>query len=117
MIKTFFALVVITIIAAFAAIIFSLDAISHSRDEQTKNTATTTTPAATTAATHDHSSMSQATGSGTLTSFAGAKPDNADELAAAHKPFPAELPAVPAGNVVNVHMVLKDITVDIAPGV
>ena len=30
-------------------------------------------------------------------SFAGAAPANADELAAAHKPYPAELPAAPAG--------------------
>jgi nitrite reductase (NO-forming) len=113
MIKTFFALVVVTIIAAFAAIIFSLDAISQSRDEQTKKAA----PAATTtapAATHDHST---AAGSGALVSYAGAKPGNADDLAAAHKPYPADLPPVASGKVVDVHMVLKDVTVEIAPGV
>ncbi|HEY3182196.1 MAG TPA: multicopper oxidase domain-containing protein [Gaiellaceae bacterium] len=54
---------------------------------------------------------------GALTSFAGAAPDNADALAAAHEPFPAALPAAPAGPVANVDLVLKDVTVQIAPGV
>ena len=56
-----------------------------------------------------------ATGAG-LTSYAGASPANADALAAAHKAFPAALPAAPAG-VANVRLVLKDVTVQIAPGV
>src|ERR1051326_4779974 len=41
-------------------------------------------------------SSSATAGSG-LTSYAGAAPANADALAAAHKAFPATLPAVPAG--------------------
>src|SRR5215218_9308720 len=52
-----------------------------------------------------------------LESYAGASPANADAIAAAHKAFPAELPAVPAGPVADVNLVLKDITVEIAPGV
>ena len=44
-------------------------------------------------------------------------PVNAQELAAAHKPYDAALPAAPAGNVVKVEMTLKDMTVEIAPGV
>jgi nitrite reductase (NO-forming) len=56
-------------------------------------------------------------GSGALTSFAGAAPANADALAAAHKPFPAALPGAPAGPVANVKLVLKDITIQVAPGV
>jgi nitrite reductase (NO-forming) len=56
-------------------------------------------------------------GSGALTSFAGAAPANADALAAAHEPFPAALPAAPAGPVADVNLVLKDVTVQIAPGV
>ena len=107
MIKTLFALVLATTIAAFTAVIFSLDAVSHARDKK----APAATPAAPAAA-HDTS-----TDSGRLTSFAGAKPDNADELAKAHQPFSAELPPVPAGKVVDVHMKLKDVTVEIAPGV
>jgi nitrite reductase (NO-forming) len=52
-----------------------------------------------------------------LKSYAGAAPANAADLAAAHKPYPATLPAAPAGPVANVHLVLKDITVQIAPGI
>jgi nitrite reductase (NO-forming) len=54
---------------------------------------------------------------GALKSFASAAPSNADSLAAAHKPFPAALPAAPAGPVASVNLVLKDVTVQIAPGV
>ncbi len=54
---------------------------------------------------------------GAMHSFAGAAPANADALAAAHHPFPATLPAAPAGPVANVNLVLKDVTVQIAPGV
>ena len=32
-------------------------------------------------------------------------------------PYPAELPPVPTGDLVKVHMVLKDVTIEIAPGV
>jgi nitrite reductase (NO-forming) len=56
-------------------------------------------------------------GTGALTSYAGAAPENADALAAAHKPFPAALPAAPAGDVANVDLVLKDVTIEIAPGI
>jgi nitrite reductase (NO-forming) len=52
-----------------------------------------------------------------LESYAGAAPANADALAKAHRPFPAALPAAPAGPVANVNLVLKDVTVQIAPGV
>jgi len=54
---------------------------------------------------------------GELTSYAGAAPADADALATAHKPFPATLPAVPAGPIADVKLVLEDITVEIAPGV
>ncbi len=54
---------------------------------------------------------------GSLTSFAAAAPANADALAAAHKAYPATLPAAPAGPVANVHLVLTDLTVQIAPGI
>lgn len=52
-----------------------------------------------------------------LNSFAGAVPENAQELAEAHKPYNAVLPPVPAGDVVKVQMTLKDMSVEIAPGV
>ncbi|RDI74330.1 Multicopper oxidase [Gaiella occulta] len=50
-------------------------------------------------------------------SFAGVAPENAKELALAHKPYPAELPPLTPGPVVKVRMVLKDVTIQIAPGV
>src|SRR6185295_16941278 len=61
-------------------------------------------------------SMPMTGGSG-LTTYAGAAPDDADALAAAHKAYPAELPAAPAGPVADVNLVLTDLTVEIAPGV
>ena len=42
---------------------------------------------------------------------------NADALAEAHKANDATLPPLPAGDLVKVHMTLKDMTVQIAPGV
>jgi nitrite reductase (NO-forming) len=54
---------------------------------------------------------------GSLQSFAGAAPANAAALAAAHTAYPATLPAAPAGPVADVHLVLKDVTIQIAPGV
>ncbi len=61
--------------------------------------------------------MGATTGAGTLTSYAGAAPANADELAAAHPPYPAVLPAAPAGSVAAVNLKLTDLTIQIAPGV
>jgi nitrite reductase (NO-forming) len=52
-----------------------------------------------------------------LSSFAGVVPENAAELAVAHEPFDATLPPLVAGELVKVQMTLKDITLEIAPGV
>jgi nitrite reductase (NO-forming) len=52
-----------------------------------------------------------------LNSFAGVVPKNAAELADAHKPYDATLPPTPAGDVVKVQMTLKDMVVEVAPGV
>src|SRR4051812_31733575 len=57
------------------------------------------------------------TGPSSLTSYAGAAPADADALAAAHTPYAASLRPAPAGPVANVHLVLSDINVEIAPGV
>lgn len=54
---------------------------------------------------------------GTLQSFAGAAPANAATLAAAHTPYDATLPPLQPGDVVDVNLVLKDVTIQIAPGV
>ncbi len=74
-------------------------------------------------AAHDMASMpgmdmsGQAVSLGALESYAGAAPTNAAELAAAHKPYPATMPAIPAGPVANVNLALTDRVVQIAPGV
>jgi nitrite reductase (NO-forming) len=52
-----------------------------------------------------------------LQSFAGTTGENAEELALAHEATSAVLPPVPAGELVKVHMTLKDMVVEIAPGV
>jgi nitrite reductase (NO-forming) len=52
-----------------------------------------------------------------LNSFAGTVPANAQALAEAHKAYDASLPAAAAGPVANIHLTLKDMTVEIAPGV
>lgn len=54
---------------------------------------------------------------GDLTSYAGAAPANAMDIAMRHQAYPAEMPALQAGPVAHVHLVLKDVTVQIAPGI
>ena len=106
MIKLIAALVVAAALAAFTAVIFSLDAVSRAGAKAPAPSAE--------APVVDHARSSDA---GPLVSYAGAKPENAEDVATAHEPFPAELPPIPAGDVVDVKMVLKDISVEIAPGV
>ena len=64
---------------------------------------------------HDHSAA--AAQSLPLTSFAGATGADAEALAKAHTAYDAALPVVPPGDLVKVQMTLKDMTVEIAPGV
>ena len=61
--------------------------------------------------------MAGSVNAGSLTSYAGAAPANADELASAHKPYSAVLPAAPAGAVADVKLALTDIDIEVAPGV
>ena len=63
-----------------------------------------------------HDMHAGATSAG-LQSYAGAAPANAEALAAAHRPFPAALPPAAAGPVADVDLILKDVTIEIAPGV
>jgi nitrite reductase (NO-forming) len=63
---------------------------------------------------HDHSSSAVSL---PLQSFAGQTGENAEELAMAHQATRAGLPPVPAGELVKVQMTLKDMVVEIAPGV
>jgi nitrite reductase (NO-forming) len=75
--------------------------------------------AAQTSATTDHSvhGAENSAVSLPLQSFAGKTGENAEALAQAHPAYDAVLPPVPAGDVVKVDMVLKDMVVEIAPGV
>jgi nitrite reductase (NO-forming) len=52
-----------------------------------------------------------------LNSFAGVVPENADALAKAHAAYDAKLPAVATGDLVQVRMTLKNMIVEVAPGV
>jgi nitrite reductase (NO-forming) len=70
------------------------------------------------AGTTDHSTHTASSNvSLPLQSFAGTTGENAEELAMAHEATNAVLPPVPAGDLVKVHMTLKDMVVEIAPGV
>jgi nitrite reductase (NO-forming) len=102
-------------VLAIAAVV-AVQAADQARDEAAAANAGTGAP---TVATHDHAA---AAGTATaqslpLQSFAGTTAPNADALAKAHVAYDATLPPVPAGNLVKVHMTLKDMTVEIAPGV
>ena len=91
-------------VIGFVALMLWTDA-RNARDEASA------APAAAQTATPDHNTAQP------LNSFAGIVPSNAQALAEAHKATDALLPAIPAGDVVKVHMTLKDMTVEIAPGV
>jgi len=81
-------------------------------DDARDDGAAVTAPAA-----HDHAAHESSSVSLPLQSFAGVTGENAEELAKAHVATNAALPPVPAGNLVKVHMTLKDMVVEIAPGV
>jgi nitrite reductase (NO-forming) len=84
------------------------------RDEAQAAAKSARTAAAKAPATHSMAGMDMPAAT---QSFAGAGPANEDELAMAHKPFPAALPPVAKGPVANVNLVLKDRVIEIAPGV
>jgi nitrite reductase (NO-forming) len=105
--------VVLATLAIFAASMIVVD--KALKDESSTTAAAATTAPPTT--TGDMAGMAGMSGGSTLTSFAGAAPENADRLAMAHKPFPARLPGLHAGDVLPVHLVLTDRTVEVAPGV
>ena len=60
-----------------------------------------------------------AAGAGTVAtpSFAGIAPANADTIAAAHRAYPAALPAIQPGPVAHVHLAIQHSTIGIAPGI
>jgi nitrite reductase (NO-forming) len=60
---------------------------------------------------------SSAAGARPTPSFAGTMPANADALAAAHRAYPAALPATTAGAVVSVNIGINHRVLSIAPGI
>jgi nitrite reductase (NO-forming) len=102
-------------VLALVAVLMWADAHDASTSADRAAAATASTPVAGEQGMDMGSTAAASTGG--LTSYAGAAPANADALAIAHKPFPATLPPAAAGPVANVDLVLKDITVEIAPGV
>ena len=99
-------------VTAFFALLMWADA----RDSRDATPAAASAPAADPAA-HNHAADATANTALPLESFAGVVPKNAEELAAAHKPYDATMPPIPAGDLVKVNMTLKDMVVEIAPGV
>jgi nitrite reductase (NO-forming) len=77
----------------------------------------TTAASSSTAAVHDHSAETSSAVSLPLQSYAGVTGENAEELAKAHVATDAQLPPVHAGDLVKVNMALKDMVIEIAPGV
>src|SRR6185312_8791590 len=100
-------------VLGFTSLMMWIDA-RNARDDVHRSAVATTTDGMAGMAGMTGSSTAAA---GALTSYAGAAPANADELAAAHKPYPATLPPAQAGPVADVNLVLSDITTQIAPGV
>jgi len=103
---------VLVVALAFVAVFMWFDA--HQARDDAGRAADRATSAA---AAHASHATSTSASIGALTSYAGAAPSNAEQLALAHKPFPAQLPALQAGQVASYDLVLKDVTLQIAPGV
>jgi nitrite reductase (NO-forming) len=102
-------LMVVTMLLGFMVAILGVTTLFlWDRDDATPAAAAAPPPAA---AMQDHNTALP------LNSFAGVVPANAAELAEAHKPYDATMPPVPAGDLVKVHMTLKDMVVEVAPGV
>jgi nitrite reductase (NO-forming) len=108
--------VVLLLGLAVGTLMVALVMVARSAD-QARDDAAAATSQAGAAPAHDHSAQATGAVSLPLTSFAGKTAANAEQLAQAHAAYPAALPRVPAGDVVKVHMTLKDMTVEIAPGV
>ena len=100
-------------LALAVVMVFALMLWADARRSSDATAATAAEPSAGAAESHvaDHNTALP------LASFAGVVPENAAELAEAHKAYDAAMPPIPAGDLVKVHMTLKDMTVEIAPGV
>jgi nitrite reductase (NO-forming) len=112
---------VAVLLLGFAVGVLSIAAVvAVQAADQARDDAAAATGGTAAGATHDHAATATATSAGQslpLQSFAGTTAPNAEALAQAHVAYDATLPPVPAGNLAKIHMTLKDMTVEIAPGV
>ena len=90
-------------------------AAQNARDDA--RSAATGSPAAAQSMSAMANTTTAAAGATATASFAGLAPANADALASAHHAYPAALPALQAGPVVNVHLGISHRVVSIAPGI
>ncbi|HSK15866.1 MAG TPA: multicopper oxidase domain-containing protein [Gaiellaceae bacterium] len=105
--------VIALIILSFAAVVGTTTAVV-SADVAQKAKA----EAAAGAAVHTtHDAVEAPPAKDSLASFAGQTAENAEEIAAEREPFPADLPPISDGDVVDAELVLEDVVVEIAPGV
>ena len=102
---------VATILLGFAVGVVGVIALMLWSDARNARDEASGAPVAAQPANHDHETAQP------LNSFAGVVPANAQALAEAHKAYDATLPPAIPGSVAKVHMTLKDMTVEIAPGV
>src|SRR5215203_2325685 len=107
-IRGFFGLLVVAVVASFAALVFALDSLATARNDRNE----AAQPAA--VVQHDATHAGQVL---PLESFAGKVAANADALAKQHAAVDATLPPLQAGPVAKVHMTLEDVVMQIAPGV
>ena len=111
------AIAVLVALLSLAALVGTTTAVvSADVAQKAKDDAEAATHGATGAPSAHVAAAPAAEGAG-LVSYAGQTGENAEDLVAAHKPFPAELAPVPEGDVVDVELTLKDVVVEIAPGV
>jgi nitrite reductase (NO-forming) len=103
--------VVLLLGLAVGVLALVLVVVAHSADQARDDAAAVKAQAA---PTHHEAATAQSL---PLTSFAGKTGANAEALAKAHPAYDAALPAVQPGSLVQVQMTLKDMTVEVAPGV
>jgi nitrite reductase (NO-forming) len=97
-------------VLGFFALLMWADA-RNARDDAAAAPAQSATPATAHESAADHNTALP------IESFAGVVQENAEDLAVAHQATDAMLPPVPGGDLIKVKMTLKDMVVEVAPGV
>jgi nitrite reductase (NO-forming) len=102
---------------ALALAFWSTVSAQKARDDAHKAAAGAPTATSSTAAMPGMTGDTAGAGAVPSPSYAGLAPANADALAMAHTPYPAALQAAPPGAVATVHLTLKDVVHQVAPGI